>query len=82
MGRDPDRAHAWATTAVRDTKGLVQVQVADIRTHIAWTAKADLSIEVGAIHINLASRSVHNLSNLADGFLEHAMGGRIRHHQR
>ena len=38
---DPDRAHARTTAAVRDTEGLVEIDVGDIGTYLARTADAE-----------------------------------------
>jgi hypothetical protein len=55
MFRDADRANARTAAAVGDTKGLVQIQMANIGADVAGTAKADLRIHVRAVHVNLAA---------------------------
>jgi hypothetical protein len=71
--RHRNRPHARPAAAVRDAKGLVQVQVADVRPHVARTAPAHLGIQVGAIHVNLAAPGVHNGANLPNAFFKHAV---------
>ena len=44
-------------------------------------AQADLGVQVGAVHIDLAAVGVDDLANLPDAFLEHAVGGGIGDHQ-
>src|SRR6185369_14021338 len=50
---DPDWTHAGPTATVRDAKRLVQVQVADVRSHICGPAKANLGVEIRSIHVHL-----------------------------
>ena len=47
----------------------------------AGPAKADLGVQVRAIHIDLPAVVMDDLADLPNGLLEHAMRGRIRHHQ-
>ena len=62
--RHADRAHARAAAAVRDAEGLVQVQVADVGADVAGAAEADLGVEVGAVHVDLAAVGVDDLADL------------------
>jgi len=39
---DADGTHAWTTTAVGDTEGLVQVEVTHVSTNVAWAGQAHL----------------------------------------
>ena len=48
----------------------------------AGSAKTDLRVHVGAVHVNQSSGGVDFRADLLDGFLEDAMGRRIRDHQR
>src|SRR5439155_4289430 len=50
-----DRPNTWAAAAVRNTKRLMQVQMANVGAVIARTAKAALRIHIGAVHVNLAA---------------------------
>ena len=77
MFGDANRANARPAAAVRDAKGFVQVEVADIRPNVAGAGQADLRVHVRAVHINLSAVRVDDVANLADGFLEHTMGARI-----
>ena len=47
----------------------------------AGAAKTDLGVHVRAVHINLAAVVMDDFANLADGFLKHAVGGRIGDHE-
>src|SRR4029453_11778031 len=53
----------------------------DVRADEAGTGEADLGVHVRAVHVNLAAVRVDDFANLADGFLEHAVRGRIGDHQ-
>ena len=55
MFRHADRADAGTAAAVRNAKGLVQIEMANIRADVARPAKADLRVHVRAIHVNLAA---------------------------
>ena len=76
-----DRAHAGAAAAVRDAESFVQIEMADVRPHIAGAAEGDLRIEVGAIHVNLTAGRVHQITNFADAFLKDAVGGWVGDHE-
>src|ERR1700744_1432043 len=75
-----DRSHAGAAAAMRDAECLVQVEMADIRAVIAGPGQPDLRIHVGAVEIDLAAMAMHDVADLADMFLEHAVSGRIGDH--
>ncbi len=77
-----DRPHARPAAAVRNAKSLVQIQMAHIRPDVRRPAKADLRVHVRAVHVNLPAVRVDDFANLPDGFLEHAVRGRIGDHQR
>ncbi len=82
VGGDADRAHAGAAAAVRDAEGLVQVDVADVGADVAGAAEADLRVQVGAVHVDLAAVLVDDLGDVLDPGLEHAVRRRVGHHQR
>ena len=81
MLRDTDRANAGPAAAVRNAKRFVQIEMTNVRAHVARPAKPDLRIHVRAIHVNLAAVRMNNLANFADGGFENAVRGWIRHHQ-
>ena len=62
---DADRTHARTPTSVRDAEGLVEVEVADVRADVSWTAETDLSVHVRTVHVDLSAVSV---DELADAF--------------
>ncbi|MNE57184.1 hypothetical protein D3C80_1521340 [compost metagenome] len=59
----------------------MQVHVRDIGADIGRSGQADLGVEVGAVHVHLATLAVDNFADLADTFLVHPMGRRIGRHQ-
>ena len=73
-------ANSWSATTVRDTKCLVQVQVADICSEFSGLCCSNKCIEVCAIHVDLSTSFVHHGADVADGFFEHTMSRRVRHH--
>ena len=82
MCRDANGSHAGTAAAVRDAEGFVQVQMADVRADVAGTAEADLGVHVRAVHVDLPAVAMDDLADFLDGFLEHAVRGRIGDHQR
>ena len=46
------------------------------------TRQADLRVHVRAVHVHLPAVLVHDRADVLNAFLEHAVGGRIGHHQR
>ena len=79
---DADRSHARSAAPVRDAERLVQVEVTDIGADIRRPADADLGVEVRAIHIDLATRLVHDPADLADRRFKDAMRRRVGHYHR
>ncbi len=77
-----DRSDAGPATAVRNTKSLVQIQVRNVGAELPRRSQADQRIEVRAVDIDLSSVGVHDVAYLFDPDLEHAVGRRIRDHDR
>ena len=76
-----DRAYARTTTAVRHCEGLVEVEVADVGTDVAWVSQAHLCVHVGTIHIYLTARIVYSVHNFADAALEYTVSRWVCNHQ-
>ena len=76
----PDRPHAGPAAAMRNAKGLVQVDVADIGAVVAGAGESNLRIEVCAVEINLAAVMMHDLTNSANFGFEHAVSRWISDH--
>jgi hypothetical protein len=49
---------------------------------ITRAAKADLRVQVRAVHVNLAAMRVHDVADFANRRFKNAMRGGIRHHER
>jgi hypothetical protein len=79
---DRDRAHSGPAAAVRDAEGLVQVQVTHVGADRRRLREPELRVHVRAVHVHLSARFVHDLAELADLFLEDAVGRRVGEHQR
>ena len=75
-----DRSHAGAAAAVRNAECLVQIEVTDVGPEVGGPAQSDLRVHVGAVQIDLTAVPVHELANLDDARLEHAVGRRIGDH--
>ncbi len=75
-----DRADAGATAAVRDAKGLVQVQMAHVTAEFAGGSGANQRIHIGAVHVHPATKAVHQGAEFLDLRLKHAMGAGVGDH--
>ena len=53
----------------------------NVRADVAGSAKTYLSVHVGAVHVDQCSCGVDFRADCFDGFLEDAVGRRIRDHQ-
>ena len=82
MRLDADRSHAGTAAAMRNAEGLVQVEMADIGAVVAGPRQPDLRVQVGAVEIDLSAMAMHDVADLADVLLEHAVGGGIGDHDR
>ena len=69
-----DRSHARPPSAMRNAKGLVQTQMADIRADHRRRGQPHLRVQIGAIHMHLPTPLVDHLADVADRCLENAMG--------
>ena len=65
-----DRATTRTTTTVRDSEGLMQVEVTDVCTDEAWVGKTYLSIHVRTIHVDEGSTIMDTLTEIDDIRLE------------
>jgi len=74
MFGDADRTHTGTAASVRDTESFVEVQMADICAHISRTAKADLGIQVRAVHIDLTAVGMNDFADFFDSLFEDAVG--------
>ena len=68
-----DSTYTGSATAVRTSKGLVQVEVADICTDKTRIGVTNLRIHVRTVHIYLSTVVVYNLAHLADSHLKDTM---------
>ena len=82
MRRDGDRPHPGTAATMRDAERLVQVEMAHVGADVARSAEADHGVHVGAVQVDLAARRMHDVADVANSFLEHAVRRWIRDHQR
>src|SRR6185312_12485278 len=80
MRLDADRSHARPAAAMRNAERLVQVEMADVGAVVAGPGQADLRVHVGAVEINLAAMVMHDVADLANMLLEHAVRRGIGDH--
>ena len=55
LRRDTDRPHARTTAAMRDAEGLVQVEMADVRSQITGARQTHHRIHVRPVHVHLST---------------------------
>ena len=82
VGFSADWTDPGPAPAVWDAERLVKVDVADVRAVVARPGNAHLSVQIGAIEINLAAKLVHHLADFPNSLLKDAVGRWVRHHQR
>ncbi len=73
MRGNTDWANARAAAAMRDAKGFMQIEMADIGTKFRRGAMANKRIQIGAIDIDLPTCLVHNFTKICNGFFKHTM---------
>ncbi len=81
MGLHTDWTYARTTTAVRDGKGLVEVQVAHVRTNVTGGGQSHLRIHIGTVHVDLAAMGMNDRRCVFHSGLVHPMRRRIGNHQ-
>ena len=81
MSLDANRAHAWAAAAMRNAEGFVQVHMRHVRAYLGRLGNANLSVEIRAVHINLAAVVMNNLARLLHTFFVHAVCRRVGDHE-
>ena len=77
---EADGTYAGTTTTMRNAESFVEIQVTDISSEIPRTTQTDLCVHVGAVHVNLPTGGVDDLTNIANSLLEDAVGRGIGHH--
>ena len=75
-----DRAHAWAATAMRNGKGLVQVEVGNIAAELAWAGPAGQRVHIRTVDVDLAAHRVDLIAYVADLGVKDTVGGGVGHH--
>mmetsp|Transcript_20222 Transcript_20222/g.43799 ORF Transcript_20222/g.43799 Transcript_20222/m.43799 type:complete len:389 (-) Transcript_20222:246-1412(-) len=81
VGGDADGADAGTTATVGDAEGLVEVEMAHVCADVTRRGEANLSVHVGAVHVDLAAVVVDDLTHLLDGELKAAVGGGVGDHE-
>ena len=66
---------------MRDGERLVKVEVTYVGTNHPWACQSDLSVHVGAVHVDLTTMGMNQLRDFEDRGFEHPVCRRIRDHQ-
>src|SRR5213075_448796 len=75
-----DGTDAWSAAAVRNAKGLVQIEVRNIGAEAARRCQTDQRIQIRAVDIHLAAVLMHDGADAVDSGFENAVRRWIRHH--
>jgi hypothetical protein len=70
MGSHTDRSDSRSTAAVRDTEGLVQIEMAHVGADSSRVGQTDLGVEVGAVEVDLTAVAMDDFACLADAFFK------------
>ena len=73
---------AGTAAAMRRGEGLVQVDVAGVKAHVAGAGNAEQRVQIGAVHVDEAADVVHELRDFGDARFEQADRVGIGDHQR
>ena len=65
--------HTRTTTSMRNTEGLVEIEMAHIRSNKTRARQTNLCIHVGTIHVHLTSIFVYYVANLVDALFIDSM---------
>ncbi len=79
-GGDRHRTCTRPATAVGGGEGLVQVEMHDVKAHVAGADDPEDRIEVGTVVIEQSAGGVHRRGDLDDVLLEQAEGVRVGEH--
>jgi hypothetical protein len=66
---------------MRDAKGFVEIEVADVSAEMSGSSHANEGIEIGPIEIHLTTGIVNCSADFPDCFFENPMGGWVRDHE-
>ena len=80
MRLHPNRPHARPPAAMRNGKGFMQVQMANIAANFARFHQPHQRIHICAVQIHLPPKVMGNTANLAHGFFKHPMRAGIGDH--
>lgn len=62
---------------MRDSESLVKVHMTNVTSACSWVSQADLSIEVRAVEVDLATVLVYNLTSILNTIFEDTKSRRI-----
>ena len=81
MGGHPDRAGAGSAAAVRDSEGLVQVEVHQVDAQVTGADDAEQRVQVGAVTVDQAAAIVHDLDHFFYVLIEQPQRIGVGQHQ-
>ena len=63
---DSDGAHTGSCSTVRNGKGFMEIEMANISIEVPGRRVSDLSIHIGTVHVNLSSIFMYGLDHLVN----------------
>src|ERR1700739_2738758 len=81
MRFDSDWTNAWTASAMRNTEGLVEIQVANVRTQVCRPAQTHHGVHIRSVHVDLTTVAMNNLAQVDNTLFKDAVSRRVRHHQ-
>ena len=81
MSAHRHRPDTRATTAVRNAERFVQIEMTHVGAEVPGFREPDEGVQVGAVDIDLATMTMHDIADLTDGSLEHTVSRGIGDHQ-
>ena len=66
---------------MRNTEGLVQIEVAHVGAELSWLCQPNKRIEVRSINIDLATVLMNESTNIGDGCFKNTVCGWVGNHE-
>lgn len=78
---DTNGSHSRSSSSVGNSKGLVEVKVANISAKEPWRGVPNLRVHVSAVHVHLSAVMVNDVARLLNSFFEDAARRRVGDHK-
>ncbi len=79
--RDTHRTRAWSTASVRGGKGLVQVEMHQVKAQVAGADDPEQGVQVGPVSVDQPAAGVDNLDDFFEMLIKKPERVRVGQHQ-